>query len=354
MAAARSNPNSGYLYVLNLNAGGTGPYVSVYKPPYNAVTQTILGFKNPTQMALDASGRLWVVDNKGPGYNADVYAISPDFSQKQLTVTDEQAAPTAGGPNGIAIDDQDNVYVACELEGEVDVFRVKNGKPERQRRIGMPGVFEVVVDHGNNPRVFALSNSGLLYADNPPLNPPIPTGWAGTPPSYPQVHPGRSLAIEPLLNGARLWARNAQSMVFLQANRGMDIYGFDGTNAALVKEMNLKAIVYPFAWAFDKYANLFVAAAGWPPAGVCPNSGPASGTLFVFEPGPSAPKTCLHHLASPNAILLRGDTLYIASYGESQVERWAITYGANHTPQFTQGESLSDSVSRPIDLAIAR
>ena len=96
---------SGYSTVLGFTNGGS-------------VTAVITGFKNPTGLAFDTAGNLYVADTG----NGQVEEFSPNSDFSQVPLPFNGGVSVLSSPVGVAVDATGNIYVADSAANEVFKF----------------------------------------------------------------------------------------------------------------------------------------------------------------------------------------------------------------------------------------
>jgi sugar lactone lactonase YvrE len=141
-SSSAHSKNSGDVYVANGNNT-----VTVYSPEGKTLLATITrGLNNPTVMAMDRSGNLYVGNNgfSTSGHRASVVEYPPGQKTPSRTLTDSVRMPFA-----IVTDTADNFYVANANYPTVTVYGPTGTKPLRVIRHGIRGPVSLAIDTNN-------------------------------------------------------------------------------------------------------------------------------------------------------------------------------------------------------------
>jgi hypothetical protein len=139
-------PRVGTVYSNLYVANGGANTVTIYKPNSKSVFRTISkGMHSPSSMALDDTGKLYVLNCFGCYSKEGFVTIYKALTGKLL-----QTIPSLATPTAIATDSNGHLFVADFTDNAVDIFDSKSSKPVRVITQGVFAPDALAVDSKNN------------------------------------------------------------------------------------------------------------------------------------------------------------------------------------------------------------
>jgi sugar lactone lactonase YvrE len=258
---------------VNIATGKNPAIVGAHRNEFSSTpNRTLTGLANPSAMAFDAAGNLYVANSGG----TTVSVFEPGQTMAKSTLTE------LDGPIALAFDSSGKLYVANFNGTTVSVFDPGQTTPETT----LTGV--------SSPIDLAFDNAGNLYVVNTDK------------PTVSVFPPG---ATSPKFT---LTDQGTPSFVATDADGNIYVSNFEGTVSVFAPGKTtpfrtLTGLSHPSAAVFDAAGNAYFANIGNLVAGT---------TVSVFAPGSTTPTSTLTGLSGPIALAfdVRGN-LYVANSG---------------------------------------
>ncbi len=164
----------GNIYVVNSKNNTVGKYTISGQTVNAALFQTVSsGFYSMSGIAIDASGNIFVVQSMGSA-NVAVYTTSGAMVQDPLINL------TSTGPRGLALDGLGNLYVAKNSSGTVGKYTTSGTTVNHSLITGLNGPSSVAVDPDGYLFVASFDGTiGKYNLDGSPLNRALISGLRG-------------------------------------------------------------------------------------------------------------------------------------------------------------------------------
>jgi sugar lactone lactonase YvrE len=288
--------SSGNLYVANDGCTFSSckpiapPTVTVYAPGSTMVLRTIKkGMENPTALIFDGSGNLYVANDGCPASScghvvpSTVTVYAPGSTKVLRTIT-----TTVDQPFALAFDSSGNLYVANYNANSVTVYAPGSTKVLRTIEKGV-----------DRPDALAFDGPGNLYVANYPCRFASCRNRASSVTVYAS---GRGKVLRTISQGvaspfALAFDRSGNLYI---ANNWFGYVTVYAPGSTKVLRTIKKDVAVPTALAFDASDNLYVGNGGCGPSSC---SGYKPSTVTVYAPGSTKlSRTISHGVLGPAAI----------------------------------------------------